>query len=131
VYSEESLSQIIIKSIFLHRWKATEPIVLLVSVPERTVRKRGSCRSISVADTWVWDLQEAEKDSKSCSFTLNLVRSRARFFFVHLRFLYLCDGGGTSGILRASPPRGSISYFRAYDNLFSDRTKKVSPTVKF
>jgi hypothetical protein len=32
---------------------------------------------------------------------------------------------------RASPPRGSISYFRAYDNLFSDRTKKMSPTAKF
>jgi hypothetical protein len=31
------------------------------------------------------------------------------------------------GGLRASPPRGSICYFWAYDHLFSDRTKKGSP----
>jgi hypothetical protein len=33
------------------------------------------------------------------------------------------------GPIRASPPRGSICYFWAYDNLFSNRTKKVSPTA--
>jgi hypothetical protein len=34
-------------------------------------------------------------------------------------------------LVRASPPRGSICYFWAYDNLFSERTKKVSPTANF
>jgi hypothetical protein len=37
----------------------------------------------------------------------------------------------SSMIVRASPPRGSVCYFGTYDNLFSDRTKKVSPTANF